>query len=138
MIIWQVWKRPKQNTSTTSRWNESQRLFIQYTPQKCFSSFTDKVTTSRRAADANLSTKILADTNKLIGNSAYGVVLMRTDKHRRIKYLTESTKLAAEFNKSSFTRFEMFDDNLFEVQHAKSRVVHGLPLQICFFYSAVC
>ena len=109
------------------------QLFIQYTPQKCFSSFTDTVTTSRRAADANPSTKILADTNKLIGNSAYGVVLMRTDKHRRIKYLTESSKLAAEFNKSSFTRFEMFDDNLFEVQHAKSRVVHDLPLQIGFF-----
>ena len=64
--------------------------------------------------DSISATKILADTNKLIGNSAYGVVLMRRGKHRRLKYLNNSCTWSTEFNKSSFSRFEMIDKDLFE------------------------
>ena len=108
-------------------------LIIEYQPEKCFQKFTDEVTMSRRAADSNPETKILADTNKLIGNSAYGVVLMRNDRHRRIKYINDSSRLSAEFNKFSFTRCEKIDDKLYELQHAKTRISHDLPLHLGFF-----
>ena len=52
------------------------QVFIEYTQQKCFSNFTDVVSTSRRAEDVNPSTTLFADTNKLMENSAYSVVLM--------------------------------------------------------------
>ena len=109
------------------------QVCIEYEPSRCFATFADEVTRSRRAADVNPETQILADTNKLIGNSAYGVVLMRNDKHRTTKYVDNDHDLSAEFNKKSFCRFEMIDEKLFEIQHAKSRVVHHLPLQIGFF-----
>ena len=110
------------------------RWFIEDTPQKCFSYFTNKnlvVNMSKRTADANPSTKLFTNTNKLMENSAYGVVLMRTDKHRIINYFSKITNIATGFNMSLFCRFEKLDDNVFQIQHAKSRVIHN-------FYTAVC
>ena len=56
---------------------------------------------------------------------------MTTGKNRIINYFSKITKIATESNMSLLCRFEKRDDNLFEIQHAKSRVIHN-------FYSAVC
>ena len=58
---------------------------------------------------------------------------MKTDTHRIINYLSKIIKIATGFNMSLFCRFEKLDDNVFEIEHAKSRVIHNLPQQLGIF-----
>ena len=45
---------------------------VQYKPDRCFSRFADLVTMARREGDADKCKALLANINKLIGNSVYG------------------------------------------------------------------
>lgn len=40
---------------------------VEFTPQRCFKDFVEKVSDARRHGDANPKTAIIADTMKLIG-----------------------------------------------------------------------
>ena len=53
---------------------------IEYDADPCFKTFGERVTEARRGGDINPSQMILAETFKLLGNSAYG----KTDEHRKI------------------------------------------------------
>ena len=68
-------------------------LIIEYTPKQCFKQFGEQVSNARRQGDLDSSQSILADTFKLLGNSAYGKSLTNIAKHRDIHYITsEQTK----------------------------------------------
>ena len=45
---------------------------IEYQPQRCFKALGETVSDARRQGDLDPSKAILADTFKLLGNSAYG------------------------------------------------------------------
>ncbi len=45
---------------------------LEYVPKACFKPFTDQVSQARRNGDADADTAIIAETMKLLGNSAYG------------------------------------------------------------------
>ena len=45
---------------------------VQYLPAPCFAGFGERVSDARRAGDADPDKSIIADTMKLLGNSAYG------------------------------------------------------------------
>ena len=45
---------------------------VQYVPAECFAKFGEAVSNARRAGDADPNAGIVADTMKLLGNSAYG------------------------------------------------------------------
>jgi hypothetical protein len=45
---------------------------VEYTPATCFQKFREQVSEARRAGDADPNKKIIAETNKLDGNSSYG------------------------------------------------------------------
>jgi hypothetical protein len=47
-------------------------LVVEYTPATCFQKFGEQVSEARRAGDADPNKKIIAETNKLDGNSSYG------------------------------------------------------------------
>ena len=67
-------------------------LIIEYTPKQRFKQFGEQ-TRGRRQGDLDSSQSILADTFKLLGNSAYGKCLTNITKHRDIHYITsEQTK----------------------------------------------
>ena len=66
---------------------------IEYTPKQRFKQFGEQVSNARRQGDLDSSQSILADTFKLLGNSAYGKSLTKIAKHRDIHYITsEQTK----------------------------------------------
>ena len=56
---------------------------VEYSPTSCFKTFHDKVSESRRAGDQDPDQSILADTIKLIGNSAFGSMIMDQEKHQK-------------------------------------------------------
>jgi len=67
---------------------EVTRLYklIEYSPNKYFEQFTKDISDARRAGDLDPRLAIIAETNKLIGNSSYGSMLMRKDKHSHVIY----------------------------------------------------
>ena len=104
--------------------------FVEYKPQSCFKDFGDTVTAARREGDRNTDSSILADTYKLLGNSAYGKTLEQLSRHRQIKYVSDATKLV---NNPLFRRQETLADDLFEIDMAKRCINWNLPLQIGYF-----
>ena len=45
---------------------------VEYTPANCFQKFGEQVSEARRAGDADPNKTIIAETNRLDGNSSYG------------------------------------------------------------------
>ena len=68
-----------------------------------------------------------------MGNSAYGSLLMRVDKHRRIKYSSSKSEVTKQFNDKSFKKFTQIDTDLFEVESSKKTVRYSMPIQVGFF-----
>ena len=62
---------------------------VSYEPNPCFQNFGDSVSAARRAGDADPDKSIIADTMKLLGNSAYGKTVTNVDRHRKVTYCTE-------------------------------------------------
>ena len=56
---------------------------IEFIPKSCFKSFENEVSNARRRGDADGMT-VTAETMKLIGNSAYGGLIMQKERHQKI------------------------------------------------------
>ena len=78
---------------------------VEYSPKPCFREFGESVSTARRNGDSDPDKAIIADTMKLLGNSAYGKTVTNVDRHRDIKYSTEVGTSALVNNK----RFRQLD-----------------------------
>ena len=78
---------------------------IEYEPKPCFRHFGESVSTARRNGDSDPGKAIIADTMKLLGNSAYGKTVTNVDRHRNVKYCTEVGTSACVNNK----RFRQLD-----------------------------
>ncbi len=106
---------------------------LQYTPYSCFEQFGQMVTKCRRQEDLNPGDHtILADTMKLFGNSAYGKTITNKNKFTDIAYCDENEALY-KINRATFKCLHQLDDNLFEVEAFKQKVIQDMPLQIGFF-----
>ncbi len=105
---------------------------IQYTPKRCFREFGERVTEARRAGDRDPSQKLVGDTMKLIGNSAYGKTVTNKDKFVNLK-VTNDDKAAELVNSRFFRRLDVIaEDMTYEVHLAKRSIKIDLPLQIGF------
>ena len=58
--------------------------FIEYYPSKCFEKFGLNLSEARRAGDSDPSKAVLAESQKLHGNSSYGKCLTNKEKHREV------------------------------------------------------
>jgi G:T-mismatch repair DNA endonuclease (very short patch repair protein) len=58
---------------------------IEYKRDTPFKAFGDSVSNARREGDTDPTKAILADTNKLIGNSCYGKTIVNKDKHKDVQ-----------------------------------------------------
>lgn len=103
-----------------------------YTPKQCFKQFGEQVSNARRQGDLDSSQSILADTFKLLDNSAYGKSLTNIAKHRDIHYVTsEQTKKLV--NESRFQKLTELSEDLAEAEMSKKKINWALPLQIGYF-----
>ena len=101
---------------------------LEYIPASVFKGFTQAVTSMKREAAQNGSV-CQAKTAKLLGNSAYGSILMNTDSHENISYTSDMKKLHRAVTSPLFRSWDVLGD-LFEVTKAKRSVVNALPKQI--------
>ena len=80
----------------------------------CFEEFANRVTAARREGDKNKDSDILANTFKLVGNSAYGRACMDRTKHTNIHFMDELFA-SMMINKNHFKKCNRLDDKLFEI-----------------------
>ena len=105
---------------------------VEYSPKPCFQHFGESVSTARRNGDVNPDKSIIADTMKLLGNSAYGKTVTNIDRHRDIKYCTEvGTSLL--INNKRFRQLDVVTDDAYEITSSKARLTYDLPHHIGFF-----
>ena len=57
---------------------------VQFKPVQCFENFGKSVSDARRHGDSDSSKTLLADTSKLIVNSAYGKMITNKERHREV------------------------------------------------------
>ena len=105
---------------------------VEYSPKPCFQHFGESVSTARRDGDADPDKSIIADTMKLLGNSAYGKTVTNVDRHRDVKYCTEGGTSLLVGNKR-FRQLDVVTDDAYEVTSSKARVTYDLPHHIGFF-----
>ena len=105
---------------------------VEYSPKPCFRDFGESVSTARRNGDSDPDKAIIADTMKLLGNSAYGKTVTNVDRHRDIKYSTE-VGTSALVNNKRFRQLDVFAEDAYEIEMNKSVVKYTLPLHIVFF-----
>ena len=105
---------------------------VEYHREACFRQFGESVSTARRAGDADPDKAIIADTMKLLGNSAYGKTVTNVDRHRNVAYCTE-VGTSACINNKRFRQLDAVTDNAYEITSNKARLTYDLPLHIGFF-----
>ena len=108
---------------------------IEYTPQKCFEEFVTQVSDSRREGDKDKSKAVIADISKLIGNSAYGSMIMDKQKHSSIKYRQGERNACLLVNDPRFRTLTELDpvEEFYEIEMAKKRITLNLPIQLGYF-----
>ena len=107
-------------------------LVVEYHREACFRHFGESVSAARREGDADPDKAIIADTMKLLGNSAYGKPVTNIDRHRNVRYCTEvGTSLL--INNKRFRQLDVVTDDAYEVTASKARLTYDLPLHIGFF-----
>ena len=74
---------------------------VEYHREACIRHFGESVSAPRREGDADHDKAIIADTMKLLGNSAYVKTVTNIDRHRNVKYCTEVGTSARIINKRS-------------------------------------
>ena len=105
---------------------------VEYERKPCFRPFGDSVSAARRADDTDPDKSIIADTMKLLGNSAYGKTVTNVDRHRNVTYSTEvGTSLL--INNKRFCQLDVVAEDAYEVTSNKARVTYDLPHHIGFF-----
>ena len=108
---------------------------IEFQKQRCFRNFVQDVSDARRQGDVDTDTAIIADTNKVIGNSSYGSLIMDKSKHSQVKYVQGENETCLKKNDPLFQKLECLDEEeqIYEVEMAKHRIKLDLPIQLGFF-----
>lgn len=105
---------------------------VEFLPNACFKSFEETITSARRDGDLFPEQGIIADTMKLLGNSAYGGVIMQKEKHQKIKYVHSRGEAVMIANWQSFRKMEELGENFYEIELAKDKVTLDMPIYLGF------
>ncbi|MCG7866661.1 MAG: hypothetical protein JAY74_09850, partial [Candidatus Thiodiazotropha taylori] len=108
---------------------------VEFQQQRCFREFVKEVSDARRQGDADPDTGIIADTNKVIGNSGYGSLIMDKSKHSDVKYVQGENETCLKINDPLFRNLECLDqeEQYYEVEMAKRKIRLDLPIQLGYF-----
>lgn len=105
---------------------------VEFKAKRCFKDFADIVTTARTQADCDPTKELIASTYKLLGNSAYGSLIMDKEKHTRIEFVESETKARLKVNDSRFKKLTELD-KLFEIELEKKKIKLDLPIYLGFY-----
>ncbi|MES9994350.1 MAG: hypothetical protein ABW098_20565, partial [Candidatus Thiodiazotropha sp.] len=108
---------------------------VEFQAERCFRQFVNEVSDARRQGDADPDTAIIADTNKVIGNSGYGSLIMDKTKHREIQYIQGENETCLKINDPRFRSLDCLDEEeqFYEIQMAKRKIQLDLPIQLGYF-----
>ena len=109
---------------------------IEYTPIACFEKAGHRVSDARRQGDVDPDKSILAEMEKLFGNSYYGKTVTNKEKHTKVAFYMESlhaSKLDTAISRNSFLDLVHLDTDTTEVISAPHSITLDLPLQVGFF-----
>ena len=98
----------------------------------CFQTFADNVCNARRKGDQDPNSDILANTFKLVGNSAYGRICMNKAKQTDTVY-ANGTHATSLITGKRFKVCRRIGEDLFEVESYKKKHVFDLPLHLGVF-----
>ena len=70
---------------------------------------------------------------KLIGNSAFGSMIMNKMKHKRIYYVDQYEDLSKAVNNPKFKKMTEITNDFYEIEACKRDIKLDLPIQIGFF-----
>ncbi len=83
--------------------------------------------------DADPDTAILAESFKLLGNSAYGSLIMAKECHRNITYVCGDANARKLVNQPTFRAMtKELESDIFEVEKSKSRIIQDLPIVLVY------
>jgi hypothetical protein len=108
---------------------------VEYQQQRCFQDFVKEVSDARRRGDVDKNTTILADTMKVIGNSAYGSLIMDKTKHRVMSYVQGENQTCLKVNDPRFRKLDCLDaeEEYYEIEMGKRKIKLDLPTQLGYF-----
>ena len=93
---------------------------IKYTAARPFQWFMDEVTEARRTGDSDPATAIVAETNKLIGNSGYGKFLEDVAKQETTVYTTDDKEVVKALGSAWFDDLEEIE-GFYEISMRKNK-----------------
>ncbi len=107
---------------------------IEFIPSACFTKFTKGVSDARRAAQLDPKKSILAQTQKCLGNSAYGSLLLDKEKHKEIQFVQGTVDASFCVNDTRFKKLiELNSEHeYYEIEKQKKSIKMDVPYQIGF------
>ena len=106
--------------------------FVEYIPVKCFNNIVQSAVNARREGDENSNSSVVAETRKLLANSSYGYQITDRSRHTVTKCLSDETTHEV-INLKFFKRLDHINDQLYEVELAKTEIEHREPIIVGLF-----
>jgi hypothetical protein len=95
---------------------------IDYIPRAIYAEFAASVSAARRLGDADPDMSLLANTSKLIGNSAYGKTITNKERHRNVRYVDGDEDASVKIRGVNFDSLTEIDDEYYEIILRKAKV----------------
>ena len=105
---------------------------VKYIPNAAFNSFMTQVAQARLDGDCDKDKGLIAETMKLIGNSSYGKLITKKEKHHDIVYINESEIGTEIMDKHSYNLTEL-PDYYYEVEKTEKKINLYLPIHLGVF-----
>ena len=105
-------------------------------PVKRFENFVQSGVSARRQGDENSNSSVVAKTLKLFTNNSYGYQIKDCSHHLVTKYIDDE-KTHAAINNKLFKRLGHLNDQLYEIELAKSEIKQKEPVIVGFFCPSV-
>ena len=103
--------------------------------KRCFYQFVQDVSDARRQGDSDPSIFIIADTQKLEGNAAYGSTKMDQEKIQSVKYVQGEGEAMMDANRQQFKKLIplLVEEEYYKIEKDKQSLRMNLPIQIGYF-----
>lgn len=103
---------------------------MEYQSARPFEKFVNEVCDARRAGDKDPSKSIIAETMKLLGNSAFGRTILDKSKFNDIKYKNNENDILKSINSSFFKDINEINETCCEITSNKKKITVDIPIQI--------
>jgi hypothetical protein len=106
---------------------------VEYTPLQCFKGFVEQVTEARRKGDNNKEFSNFGDVFKLLGNAAYGSILINKRRYRDVTYVLGRVKACQNISSPRFYNMSELGDGYYEFEMRKRKVRLDTPVVLGLF-----